>query len=117
MSGPTKGEGPEEYNNFKGTLANSKNSTIPIARDAVYDGTGNPADSLLQDLANGGWACASATDFSITVRNKTKDIRAAFDDAIAVVNTRWTAEPEKVPAGDYRGLAWARLWRNQRAGI
>jgi hypothetical protein len=100
----------EEFNQFKNTLATAKNTTIPNARDAVYHGSGNPADSLLGDLSSGGWACTSATEFSNTVRGKTGEIIGAFDDAIGVVNTRWASEPEKVPKGDYRGNAWAKQW-------
>ena len=100
----------EEFNQFKSTLATAKNTTIPNARDAVYHGTGNPADGLLGDLSSGGWACTSATEFSNTLRGKTGDITSAFDEAISVVNTRWSSEPDQVPKGDYRGLAWAKQW-------
>jgi hypothetical protein len=100
----------EEHNHYKSTLLHCKNSTIPTARDAVYHGTGNPADSLLSDLSSGGWACTSATEFANTLRGKTSGIVGAFDDAIATVNTACTAEPDQVPEGDWRGLSWPKQW-------
>jgi hypothetical protein len=102
--------GAEEINIYKSTLNQVKNTTIPNARDGVYHGTGNPADALLTDLSSGGWACPKATEFANTLRGKTGGILQAFDDAIGVVNTAYTNEPEKVPKGDYRGNAWPKQW-------
>jgi hypothetical protein len=101
----------EEHNHYKSTLAGCKNAIIPNARDAVYHGSGNPADSLLGDLSSGGWACQSATDFANTVRGKTSSILGAFDDAIATVSTAYGAEPDQVPENDWRGNSWPKQWR------
>jgi hypothetical protein len=110
-TGSVEGGGvADEYNSYKSTLANCKNSTIPNARDAVYHGTGNPADSLLGDLSSGGWDCASATEFANTLRGKTSGIVGAFDDAISKVTTEWSAEPDRVPEGDWRGNGWSKQW-------
>ncbi|MFI6828095.1 hypothetical protein ACIBG5_13405 [Kribbella sp. NPDC050241] len=100
----------EEQNAYKGTLNNCKTSVIPNARDAIYHGSGNPADSLLSDLSSGGWACTSATEFSNTLRGKTGTILGAFDDAVSVVNAAWSKEPDEVPENDWRGNAWPKQW-------
>ncbi len=106
-----------EQNALKDTLATVMNTKLPGLRDAVYHGPGNPADAVIADLTSGGWVCKAATTAAHTLRLEAGGVLGAFDDAISDVRTAWAREPEEVPAGDPRGLAFARSWRlDQRLG-
>lgn len=103
-----------EPNHYKDALANAKNVKLPAHSQAIYFGQGNPADYLLGHLAQGGWVCRKATELSTALRKDAGGIVGAFDEAIAIVNAAWANEPDKVPAGDDRGLAWAKTWQTDR---
>jgi hypothetical protein len=106
-----------EQNAFKDTLATAANLKLPAQRDAIYHGPGNPVDAVIADLTSGGWVCKAATSTSQALRFEAGAILRAFDDAIGDLRTAWSREPEEVPAGDHRGLAFARSWRlDQRLG-
>jgi hypothetical protein len=106
-----------EQNALKDTLGTVMNTKLPAQRDAVYHGPGNPVDAVIADLTSGGWVCEAATTAANALRIEAGGVLGAFDDAIADVRTAWSREPEEVPAGDDRGLAFARTWRlDQRLG-
>lgn len=106
-----------EQNAYKDVLATAMNTKIPGQRDAVYHGPGNPVDAVIADLTSGGWVCTAATTTSQALRSEASGVLGAFDDAIADVRGVWSREPDEVPAGDHRGLTFARNWRlDQRLG-
>jgi hypothetical protein len=106
-----------EQNAYKDTLATVMNTKLPAQRDAIYHGPGNPVDAVIADLTSGGWVCKAATTAAHALRIEAGGVLGAFDDAIADVRGTWSREPDEVPAGDHRGLAFARNWRlEQRLG-
>jgi hypothetical protein len=105
-----------EQNAYKDVLATAMNVKIPARRDAVYHGPGSPIDAALADI-RAGWICFAAERDCEKIYEDALGIIYDFDEAIGDLRTAWAREPEEVPAGDHRGLAFARNWRlEQRLG-
>jgi len=101
---------PKEPNLFKGTLETCRDTTIPNARDAVYDGHGSPLDAITGPIADGGWVCTNADEWLGELGERCSDLLGPFDDAVTEVSTRISSEPDKVDENDWRGYAWSRAW-------
>ena len=105
-----QGDEPKETNLYLATLERCRDTTIPGCRDAVHEGTGSPADAIANPLGDGGWVCNEATTWVAELTQHCSGIVEAFDDAIDVVRKEASAQPEKVPAHDWRGNNWPRTW-------
>jgi len=115
--GGTPGEEPAEENNFYlDALQTAKDSAIPNARDAVYDGTGDPGSSIASNLTGSGWVCTEANSWAEELTAHTSTIIPAFDDAITAVGSEISAErgrhggKDTVPEGHAHGVAFSRWW-------
>jgi hypothetical protein len=103
-------EEPKETNLYLTTLERCRDTLIPDCRDTVHEGSGSPADAIANPLGEGGWECSEATAWVAELTQHCTGILDAFDDAIDVVRKAAGAEPEKVPANDWRGNNWPRNW-------
>jgi hypothetical protein len=120
MSGDHQGDkaAEEETNFFLITLQQCRDTLIPNARDAVYDGRGDPGSSIASAISGGGWECTQATEWVNELLQHTRPVMPAFDDAIGDVSAAISAEraahggKDTVPKGDPHGLAWNRTWHN-----
>ena len=119
MAGENEGEQPEEKetNFFLITLEQCRDTLIPGARDAVYDGTGDPGSTIASAIEGGGWECDKATEWVGELLEHTRRVMPAFDDAISDVGAAISAERaahggDEVPKGHPHGLAWNRTWHN-----
>ena len=120
MAGENEGEQPEEKetNFFLITLEQCRDTLIPGARDAVYDGTGDPGSTIASAIEGGGWECDKATEWVAELTEHTRRVMPAFDDAISDVGTAMSAErgrfggKDTVPEHDPHGLMWSRTWHN-----
>lgn len=108
-------EGDEkEHNYYKDTLASCRDTTIPNAKDAVYDGDGSPLDAISNPISSGGWECTEADNWLTDLGERCKDLLGPFDDAVTEVSGKYSSEPDEVPKDDYRGSNWPRTWSQQR---
>jgi hypothetical protein len=119
MAGDDKpgGAGEEEPNLYKKTLESCRDTLIPNATDAVYDGAGDPGKPIADAINGGGWECTEADSWVTELLSHTSKVLPAFDDARSTVSAKIASEPEKVPKGDPHGLAWSRNWAIQRRNI
>src|SRR5262245_18033797 len=83
---------PEETNFYLITLENCRDTLIPGARDAVYDGSGDPGSGIASSISGGGWVCDKADDWVTELLAHTKKVLPAFDGAISDVNAAISAE-------------------------
>ncbi len=107
----------EEPNLYLRTLQDVRSSLIPGARDAVYDGSGDPGSPIARAINGGGWECDKATEWVAELLEHTRTVLPAFDDAIGDVGAAISAERaahggDTVPEGHPHGLAWSRTWHN-----
>ena len=108
----------EETNFYLITLAQCRDTLIPGARDAVYDGQGDPGSGIASAINGGGWECDKATEWVTELTEHTRKVMPAFDDAISDVSSAMSAErgrfggKDTVPEHDPHGLAWSRTWHN-----
>jgi hypothetical protein len=118
MAGEDEGAAAEEETNFfLITLQQCRDTLIPNARDAVYDGQGDPGSSIASAINGGGWECDKATEWVSEMLEHTRRVMPAFDDAISDVGAAISAERgahggDEVPKGHPHGLAWNRTWHN-----
>lgn len=114
------GAAEEETNFFLITLNDCKSTLIPDARDAVYDGQGDPGSTIASAIEGGGWECTKATEWVTELLEHTRKVMPAFDDAISDVGAAISAEraahggKDTVPKGHAHGLAWNRTWHNMQ---
>jgi hypothetical protein len=122
MAGEGEGTQAEEkeHNFFLDTLQDCRDTLIPNARDAVYDGQGDPGSGIASAINGGGWECDKATEWVTELLQHTRRVLPAFDDAISDVGAAISAEraahggDDTVPKGHPHGLAWSRTWHNRQ---
>ena len=122
MAGEDEGAAAEEEetNFFLITLEQCRDTLIPNARDAVYDGQGDPGSGIASAINGGGWECDKATEWVSEMLEHTRRVMPAFDDAISDVGTAISTEraahggKDTVPKNHPHGLAWNRTWHNIR---
>jgi hypothetical protein len=116
MSGEQGGEKPEEETNYYLlTLKGCRDTLIPTAMDAVYDGLGDPGKPIADAISGGGWECTEADSWVSELLEHTRTIMPAFEDARAAVSAEISAERgahggDTVPKDHPHGLAWNRTW-------
>ena len=103
----------EETNFYLITLQQCRDTLIPNARDAVYDGQGDPGSSIASAINGGGWECDKATEWVSELLEHTRRVMPAFDDAISDVSAAMSSErgahggKDTVPKDHPHGLAWS----------
>jgi hypothetical protein len=117
MSGDENTDEPKEYNLYKSTLENCRDTLLPDCRDTVHTGSGTPADAIANPIAAGGWQCAEADTWTTELTTHCSGILDAFNDAIDVVRKETGRQPEHVPARDWRGNSWPKQWQMERRMI
>jgi hypothetical protein len=124
MSG--SGDKPEEKetNFYLITLRSCRDTLIPDAADAVYNGTGDPGSAIAKAISGGGWVCTEADKWVTELTAHTSKVMPAFTDAIAAVNHEISAEQARFPDDDHQvpkghphGLAWNRTWHIMQHNI
>ena len=111
------GKADEEPNLYKRTLETCRDTLIPNAIDAVYDGAGDPGKPIADAISGGGWQCTEADTWVSELLQHTNKVMPAFEDARSEVSSKIASEPEKVPKNHPHGLAWPRSWSIQRRNI
>jgi hypothetical protein len=107
----------EEPNLYRHTLETCRDTLIPNATDAVYDGAGDPGKPIADAINGGGWECTEADSWVSELLSHTSKVLPAFEDARSTVSSKISSEPEKVPKGHPHGLAWSRTWNIQRRNL
>ena len=107
----------EEPNLYKNTLETCRDTLIPMAMDAVYDGTGDPGKPIADAISGGGWECTAADEWVSDLLQHTNKVMPAFEDALTEVRSEISHEPEKVPKDHPHGYAWSRMWNIMRRNI
>lgn len=95
----------EETNFYKHALADAK---LAISAEVeAFSGVGGPGGAITDHVAtNGGWECAEANTWVHDVRTRCASLVTAFQSALDDVEAEWSAQPEKVPEGNWRGLSY-----------
>jgi len=118
MAGDESGAAAEEEPNlYKRTLESCRDTLIPNAMDAVYDGTGDPGKPIADAINGGGWECTEADSWVSELLQHTNKVMPAFEDALTEVREKASREPDKVPKDHPHGLRWSRTWMIQRRNI
>jgi hypothetical protein len=117
MAGDEPAGKGEEPNLYKRTLESCRDTLIPNAIHAVYDGAGDPGKPIADAINGGGWVCTEADSWVSELLQHTSKVLPAFEDARSDVSSKIASEPEKVPKHDPHGLAWPRSWSIQRRNI
>ena len=123
MGGDQGGDKPEEKetNFYLITVKNCRDTVVPHAIDAVYDGAGDPGKPIADAISGGGWECTEATTWVSELLQHTGTVMPAFEDALTAVRNEVTAEEGRFPEGNHEvpehhphGLSWNRSWHNQQ---
>lgn len=99
----------DEDNYYRNTLVTAK-TRVNTCGDNVHSGYGSPLDAIANPLSTGGWVCTEADNWIAEMKDQCSGILEAFDDAATTLQTRINSEPDRVPEGDWRGVAWPRQW-------
>ena len=84
---PGEDEAAEEPNLYKRTLEGCRDTLIPNAMDAVYDGTGDPGKPIADAISGGGWECTAAEEWVSDLLQHTNKVMPAFEDAKSEVSS------------------------------
>lgn len=85
-------------------------TTLATKRENVMGDYDKPAGKVIAAIADGGWVCDAATDWSTELDQRCAKIGPALDAAEAALKDAKKGEDDPVPEGHEHGLAFKRNW-------